>query len=262
MHPCRLMQSSTATIWRRSVCLLFGAWPLLVHCAPVEVVAPPRGAADVISAPEELPAPASPAASTPGQPPRAVRERSLVEFLGIGRGERVADLGSGGGYSIEQMAAAVGPSGVVYTRQDPRILVAPAVPGVAAERAGTLPENVVVIRTPDSAPVGAATRNLDLVTLLFSYHGLVARGQDRLAFNRAVFTALAPDRFYVVAEHAAPPGAGIEAARAGRVDECLVRADVEAAGFVFVEAAQLSVSTAHPAGTARSQYVLKFRRPK
>jgi predicted methyltransferase len=186
----------------------------------------------------------------------------LLEFLGIGRGERVADLGSGRGYSIERMAAAVGPAGVVYARHDPRVLVAPAVREAAAERAGTLPENIVVMPTPESTPFSAAARDLDLVTLLFSYHDLVAGGSDRLAFNRAVFEALAPERLYVIAEHAAPSGVGVEAARAGRVEERLVRADVEAAGFVFVEAAQFSASTAHADGGAPSQYLLKFRRPK
>lgn len=242
--------------------LLAGAWPLVAHCSPVAAVAPPRGAVDALAAPEERAAPiASEAASSSRQPARQV-ERSWVEFLGIGRGERVADLGSRSGYSIERMAAAVGPSGVVYARHDPRVLVAAAVPEAAAERVGTLPENVVVMQTPDSAPFSAAARNLDLVALLFSYHDLVARGRDRLAFNRAVFAALAPDRLYVIAEHAAPSGAGMEAARAGRVEERLVRADVEAAGFEFVEAAQLSASTAQPGGVAQSQYLLKFRRPQ
>jgi predicted methyltransferase len=259
----RLMRFASATVWRRSVCVLLGGvWPLLTHCTPVDIVVPPRGAADTTSAPEELAAPAAPAASSSGQAPRAAEERSLLEFIGIGRGERVADLGLGRGYSIERMATAVGPSGVVYARQDPRVLVAPAVREVAAERAGALPENIVVMPTPDSEPFSAAARNLDLVTLFFSYHDLIARGRDRLAFNRAVFAALAPDRSYVVAEHAAASGASVEAARAGGVDERVVRAEVEAAGFLFVEAALLSVSTAHPGNVAGSQYVLKFRRPQ
>jgi predicted methyltransferase len=264
MRRPTLMRPASTTIWRRSVCaLLCGAWPLLTHCSPGAGAAPPRGAADALVAPEERAAPASPAAaSSSGQVAGAAAERSLLEFLGIGRGERVADLGSGTGYSIERMAAAVGPIGVVYTRHDPRVLVAPAVREAAAERAGTLPENIVVMRTPDSAPFSAAARNLDLVTLLFAYHELVAGGRDRLAFNRAVFEALAPERLYVIAEHAAPSGVGVEAARAGRVEERLVRADVEATGFVFVEAAQFSASTVHPGGAAPSQYLLKFRRPK
>lgn len=181
-------------------------------------------------------------------------------FIGIGRGERVADLGSGAGYSILRMADAVGPSGVVYSRHDPRVLVAPARRGAPAEREGTLPDNIVVMTTPDSAPLGSMARDLDLVTVLFAYDELVASGRDRLAFNRAVFAALAPERFYVIAGHGAPAGEGAAAARTGRLDEGLVRSEVEAAGFVFVEGAQLLASTATP-GATTSQWLLKFRRP-
>ena len=192
--------------------------------------------------------------------------RGLLEFLGIGPGERIADLGAGAGYSIEQMADAVGSTGVVYTRHDPRVLVAAAAPGVTAEREGPLPANVVMMETPDSAPFSGEAKHLDLVTILFSYSDLVARGRNRLEFNRAVFDALSPDRFYVIAEHAAPSGAGVGAAREGRIEERLVRADVEAAGFVFVEAAQPLPSTTRERDSAQaaasSQYLLKFRKPR
>lgn len=243
--------------------LLGAAWPLFVHCAPVEVATPPR-AADAIAAPEEAPSRPSSAADPSAARP-AAREakpsRSLMEFIGIGRGERVADLGSGTGYSILLMSDAVGPSGVVYARHDPRVLVAPARPGAPTEREGSLPDNIVLMTTPDSAPFSAAARDLDLVTLLFAYEDLVASGRDRLAFNRAVFAALAPGRSYVIAGHGAPAGSTVDAARAGRVDDRLVRREVEAAGFVFVEAAQLLPSTAAP-DAAPSQYVLQFRRPR
>jgi predicted methyltransferase len=255
------MWSSSRT-QRQWLChLLAAASPLVVHCAPAEVVAPPR-AAGSIAAPEEAPL-ASPLAepiAPAGAAPSGKPARSLMEFIGIGRGERVADLGSGAGYSILRMADAVGPSGVVYSRHDPRVLVAPARPGAPAEREGLLPDNIVVMSTPDSAPLATAARDLDLVTVLFAYDGLVASGRDRLAFNRAVFAALAPERFYVIAGHGAPAGTSVEAARAGRVDEGFVRREVEAAGFAFVEAAQLMASNASP-GATPSQWLLKFRRP-
>jgi predicted methyltransferase len=235
-----------------------------MHCAPAEVVAPAR-AADAISAPEEAPfvrpSPAGDARAVGSEHRAPEPTRSLIEFIHVGRGERVADLGSGAGYSLSSLSDAVGPSGVVYSRHDPRLLVAPARPGAPTERVGALPDNIVVMTTPISAPFSAAARDLDRVTLLFGYEELVASGRDRLAFNRAVFGALAPEGVYVVAGHGAAAGAGVDAARAGRVDEGLVRREIEAAGFVFVEAAQLLPSTADR-GAATSQYVLEFRRPK
>jgi predicted methyltransferase len=248
-----------------SYCLLAGLLPALAQCGPAASRPPPATAPE--SGPLE-PAEGTPRVHESPQGPssnEAQPTRHLLEFLGIGPGERIADLGAGTGYSIEQMADKVGASGLVYTRHDPRILIAAAAPGAAAEREGALPENVVVMSTPDAAPFSGEAKHLDLVTMLFAYHDLVARGRDRLAFNRAVFNALSPDRFYVIAEHAAPSGAGVGAAREGRIEERLVRADVEAAGFVFVEAAQLLPSTASQRSSpqaASSQYLLKFRRPR
>ncbi|HTV18047.1 MAG TPA: hypothetical protein VMG12_05235 [Polyangiaceae bacterium] len=240
-------------------------WPwiasvLVLRCAPVEVVAPARDTSATLAA--ESPG-ASPAVAGESSP-RGARDsgepaRDLMQFIGIGRGERVADVGVGDGDTIRRMAEAVGPSGVVYTRHDPRRLSAPAKPGASTEHEGILPENVVLMSTPDSAPFSAVARDLDLVTILFSYADLVAQGRDRLVFNRAVFAALAPERFYIIAAHGRSPASS--APGEGQVDEALVRRDVEAAGFVFVEAAWLAPST-EPSDVASTRYVLKFRRPK
>lgn len=185
--------------------------------------------------------------------------RSLIDFIGVGRGERVADLGSGAGYSLERIAEVVGPAGIVYARHDPRTLSAS--PGSAARPQGMLPGNIVVMPTDVAAPLTPDARDLDLVTMLFAYHEVVARFADRTAFNSAVLRALKPGRFYVIAEHSAPEGSGVEAARrSSGIEERIVRADVEGAGFIFVEAAELSSSRAS-GGQKPRQYLLKFQKP-
>ena len=60
-----------------------------------------------------------------------------------------------------------GPSGVVYSRHDPRVLVAPARPGAPAEREGLLPDNIVVM----------STENGKSVTHRFNYND-VMRGKN------------------------------------------------------------------------------------
>jgi predicted methyltransferase len=78
----------------------------------------------------------------------------LLEFIGIGRGERVADLGDAGSrHSVELMADAVGPAGIVYCRTDPRTLSAlPRDHGQPAKPTAPLAENIVVMQTSSDAP--------------------------------------------------------------------------------------------------------------
>jgi hypothetical protein len=95
--------------------------------------------------------------------------------------------------------------------------------------------------------LSAAARHLNLVTLLFAYHDLVARGSDRKKLNIAVFQALEPGGDYVIADHGPAPGSGSSAPqRLNGIDEGIARAEVEAAGFTFVESAELHSGSAQP----------------
>jgi predicted methyltransferase len=98
--------------------------------------------------------------------------------------------------------------------------------------------SVVRLDREFDAPLSPEAQDLELVTLLFSYHDVIARGIDRSTLNGAVFQALRPGGLYVVADHQAPPGSGIAAAGSlHRIEEKLVRQEIEAAGFRFVESA-------------------------
>jgi predicted methyltransferase len=53
--------------------------------------------------------------------------------------------------------------------------------------------------------------------------------------NRGVFNALKSGGVYIVADHSAKPGTGIgETKTLHRIDESVIRQEVEAAGFKFV----------------------------
>lgn len=236
--------------------------PNEVPGAAAEEQAVPTESADTPRADGTSAAPSDTTASSPGA-------AQLLAFLAVGRGDRVADLGAGAGYSILPLASAVGPYGVVYARHVPATLT--DLPGDAAAQAvrDAIPPNVVPMHTPDDAPFTREAKGLDLVTFLFAYHDLIARGLDRRKLNTAVFRALKPGRFYIVADHAAPEGSGLLAAsRLNRIEDSVVRAEVEAVGFVFVEAADLSSGSAnarlaqgeHESHT--SQYILKFVKPQ
>jgi predicted methyltransferase len=183
--------------------------------------------------------------------------QEMIDFFQIGRGDRVADLGGLSGYSLAPIRRAVGPSGVVYVR---RRLPPPSDPAdSSANDLGTL----VWMNTPDEAPLIKDATRLNAVTLLFAYHALVAAGRDRQKVNASVFRALVPGGVYIIADNAAPPGSGISAVRElNRIEESVIRDEVQAAGFKFVEAGNFVTSAA--AALRRppsSQYVLKFKKP-
>jgi predicted methyltransferase len=211
------------------------------------------------------PEPNAAASAAPGSPdPDGRHGFHLVEFVGVGRGDRVADLGPGRGYSIAPFVAAVGPFGAVYVRHDPRTLSAlPSEQGSDVSESA-VPSNVIRMDTPLAAPFSPEAKNLDCATLLFTYHELVADRSDRHGFNAAVFRALKPGGCYVIAEHAPHSD---EQPDANRVAARVVRSDVEAAGFRFVEAADFlspaaAGSAGAPATAETSQYVLKFQKPR
>jgi predicted methyltransferase len=118
-------------------------------------------------------------------------------------------------------------------------------------------------------PVPPDVRNLDLVTFNFNYHDTAWLGTDRARMNRAVFQALKPGGVYIVADHSAKAGAGAEVAKSlHRIDEALVRREVEAAGFRFVSAGDFLHNPADPRDAPvfknpvrNDEFVLKFVKP-
>src|SRR5262249_6467822 len=168
-------------------------------------------------------------------------------------GMEVMDPTAGGGYTPELRARAVGPAGKVYGQSPPPNpnLPKPAAPEGGAAPSASAPRltsaqrlaeraknpaagNFVAVVRPfeDPAPPEVAANALDLVTLMFNYHDLGYLGVDRDRMNRAAFAALKPGGMYVVADHAGRPGTGIsEGGTLHRVEEALVRREIEAAGF-------------------------------
>src|SRR5205085_12357565 len=70
-------------------------------------------------------------------------------------------------------------------------------------------KNVMLAARPFADPVPPEAKGLDLVTLMFNYHDFGHLGVDRASLNRAVFAALKPGGFYVIADHSGRPGTGI-----------------------------------------------------
>jgi predicted methyltransferase len=96
---------------------------------------------------------------------------------------------------------------------------------------------------------------------------------DRHAMNRTAFAALKPGGLYVVIDHSAVDGAPLETAEGTalhRIDQAIVRQEVEAAGFVFDGEIDVlrnpddarAISVFDPAIRGHTdQFVMRFRKP-
>ena len=185
----------------------------------------------------------------------------FLAFMDARSGMTVADISSGGGYTTELLARAVGPTGRVYAHNlKPRLEERMKKPAM---------KNVVEVVGPFENPFPPEVRNLDLVTFNFNYHDTTYIGVDRAKMNSAVFAALKPGGHYVVADHSAQPGAGVGVGKSlHRIEESAVRSEVEAAGFRLVGEGGFLRNPGDPRtapvtnpAQPNDEFVLKFVKP-
>jgi len=190
----------------------------------------------------------------------------MMAFTGVKTGMKVLDLVSSAGYSAELLARSVGPTGALYA-QDSQANV-----DRTKERFDARMEkvkNITRVARDYADPVPPGVSNLDLVTIYFSYHDLVHMEVDRASMNKKVFAALKPGGYYVVADHSAKLGDGLTVAKTlHRIEESVLRKEVEAAGFKLVAEGDF---LRHPedardtnvnrSTTPNDEFVLKFQKP-
>jgi predicted methyltransferase len=188
---------------------------------------------------------------------------SLLGFTGAKTGWSVLDMGAGAGYSSELMARSVGPTGKVYAQNDKdseKLTARMATPAMA---------NVTVVVRPFDDPAPADVKNLDLITFYFAYHDTTYMAVDRAKMDKALFAALKPGGFLVIADHSARPEDGATVGKTfHRIAEQTLRAEIEAAGFKLVatgdflrhpEDARTGIVFHNP--TPVDEFVLRFQKP-
>jgi predicted methyltransferase len=197
---------------------------------------------------------------------------AMLVFAGIKPGMRVMDLIPGGGYFTRIFAKAVGPNGYVYAFQPTELDhffkdKPPPVVAVAAEY-----PNVSVIRASVNKLV--APESLDVVWTSQNYHDLkdsFFAPADTALVNKAVYDALKPGGIYIVLDHSAPKGSGIaDTDTLHRIDEAVVKKEVEAAGFKLIAESNVlrnpkdarTVKVFDPSIRGHTdQFILKFQKP-
>ena len=206
----------------------------------------------------------------PGRHPR-----EMLAFLAVKPGMKVEDLGAGGGYTTELIARAVGPSGTVIMQNDPRWLSFLKEP-LAERTTHPAMKNVARADVPFDDPVPKGVSGLDLAVMNVIYHDIANMPVDRVRMNRVIFNALKPSGVYVVIDSSARDGSGLSDTRTlHRIDEKVVKDEVQAAGFRLVEegsflrnpedardwnASPAAATQAGRRGTS-DRFALKFVRP-
>ncbi len=158
----------------------------------------------------------------------------MLAFTGVRPGMKVLDMGAGAGYSTELLARVIGPRGAVYAQES--ALVMERVKDrfdIRAQKPDM--RNVVHLIRDYDDPLPAGIDGLDLITFFFAYHDVTYMPADRAIMNKRMFAALKPGGFLVISDHSAKPGDGINVARTlHRIEESVVREEIEAAGFKLV----------------------------
>jgi len=193
----------------------------------------------------------------------------LLAFFGVRPGMRVAELGAGTGYTTELLARAVRPNGTVYGQNSPFILQRFAQSPWSDRLARPPMRGVVRLDRPFDDPFPPDVRDLDQVWINLFYHDTVWMQVDRAKMNRAVFDALKRGGVYIVADHSAKPGAGVDVAKTlHRIEESLVRREVEAAGFRLAASGDFLRNPDDPREVPvfknpvrNDEFVLKFVKP-
>ena len=155
----------------------------------------------------------------------------MLAFAQFAPGWKVADIRPGAGYFTRLFSRVVGDSGKVYA----------FVPNRTAERENPRADALVaaypnVMRVNGALDSMTFPEPLDAVFMSQEYHDfhIPAFNTDVAQMNRAVFAALKPGGYFIVIDHSGRPGTGhTEVQSLHRIEGASLRAEVEAAGFVF-----------------------------
>ncbi len=190
----------------------------------------------------------------------------MLSLAEIQPGQKVGELLAGGGYFTRLFSLAVGEQGHVYTvlRARPSQYEFPV-----AEDMG----NVTTVRAPNYDSF-TLPEPVDVVFTARNYHDLKITSYlmgDTVGMDRAAFNALRPGGVYIVIDHSAIAGTSDDQARPiHRIDQDVVRREVESVGFVYDGETQLLRNPADPRTASvfddsiqghTDQFAMRFRKP-
>ena len=196
----------------------------------------------------------------------------VLLFAGIEHGWQVADLTAGAGYYTRVLSTAVGQEGHVYSHNPSWIADRYPEPNEALAGVAEARENVTHIVSPIEEFAAGIEAPLDAVMMVLFYHDTAWDETDRDAMNAAIYDALRPGGVYLVIDHHAPEGSGLEHVETThRIDAAVVRAEIEAAGFELDAQSDMLANPDDPRDISvfdeeirrmTDRFVYRFRKPE
>ncbi|MGZ3453818.1 MAG: class I SAM-dependent methyltransferase [Polyangiales bacterium] len=197
-----------------------------------------------------------------------------LAFFGVLKGAKVGELFVGRGYTTELLARVVGDTGVVYAENNKFLLERFAEAPWSERLKKPVMKPVIRVDRELESPFPPEAKDLDAVIFILAYHDTVWQGTDRAKMNTAVFNALKKGGVYGIVDHSGRVGtAATETQTLHRIEETVVRKEVEAAGFKLAAEADFLRNPQDPrdwnaspmkAGEKRGtsdRFVLKFVKP-
>ncbi|WP_300543892.1 hypothetical protein [Maricaulis sp.] len=196
----------------------------------------------------------------------------VLLFAGVEAGWRIADLTAGSGYYSRVLSTAVGGDGHVYSHNPDWVAERFPEPNDALAALADERENMTHVVSPVADFANGIETPLDAVFMVLFYHDTAWDGTDRAAMNQAIYDALRPGGIYLVIDHHAPEGTGLEHVESThRIDAVVVREEIMAAGFELDASSDMLANPDDPRDISvfddsirrmTDRFVYRFRKPE
>jgi len=182
----------------------------------------------------------------------------ILSLLGVKSGMKIADLTSGSGYYTDILSRVVGKEGQVIAHNPPYVINRFA--GYFTDEKNGWPAQLKnkqwstnVVSNTDELDTIKLPVQLDGALMVLFYHDTVWQGVNRQMMNQRIFNALKPGGVYLIVDHSAKSGTGIEDVdKLHRIEKQFVIDEITKAGFVLDVDSNL---LAHPKDTRDYSFV-------
>ena len=161
----------------------------------------------------------------------------ILPFTQIKNGDKVLELGAGGGYTTELISWVVGDSGRVYAHflYNKERLKDDRLPNVVALREHSLNEHGVVLEENK-----INKNHLDAIIIFFVLHDIYLNNEMSEALLSTLYTALKPGGKLIILDNAAKPDSGLtHIGDLHRIGENFVKTEMLKVGFILEESTEV-----------------------